>query len=97
MVSKMQRDLCAAQVQAALRDGATLLHRSSTPLDASPSRQHGNTQEEGSWHPVVVLNDLREEMVIQRAETFGPVVAISSFDGMTILYDRKGSVLLECR
>jgi len=78
MVSKMQRDLCATQVQAALQDGATLLHRSSTPLDSpSPPQQ----QNEGSWHPVVVLSDLREDMLIQRAETFGPVVAISSFDG----------------
>ena len=69
MVSGMQRDAVAAQVEAALKDGARLLYRSSVPST------------EGNWFPVTVLSSLRQSMAIQTCETFGPVVSLASFDG----------------
>jgi acyl-CoA reductase-like NAD-dependent aldehyde dehydrogenase len=69
MVSKMQCEIVADQVASAVAAGARVLYRGSVPEGA------------GNWHPVVVLGGLSQDMKIQTNETFGPVVALASFDG----------------
>lgn len=69
MVSKMQRDHVQQQVADAVKSGARELYKS--PVPDGP----------GSWFPVTVLTDLKQDMLIQREETFGPVVALAGFDG----------------
>jgi len=70
MVSKMQCAIVAEQVDQAVSQGARLLYRSDVPTASS-----------GNWFPVTVLGDLRQDMQIQTNETFGPVVALATFDG----------------
>ena len=70
MVSKMQKDLVHEQVEDAIAKGATMLHKSEVP-----------EQTEGSFYPVTVLSDVDKSMQLFTKETFGPVVAISKFDG----------------
>ncbi|MDP6520590.1 MAG: aldehyde dehydrogenase family protein [Planctomycetota bacterium] len=69
MVSRAQRDKVAAQVDAAVADGARLLLGGTVP--AGP----------GAFYPTTVLADVSPEMTVYREETFGPVVALISFDG----------------
>ena len=47
------------------------MYRSAVPDDAPG----------GSYFPVTVLADVTEDMAVATDETFGPVVAISRFDG----------------
>ena len=70
MVSQMQLENVKNQVDDSLANGATKLYESDFPKDGS-----------GNFYPVTVLSDLKQDMLIQRAETFGPVVAMSTFDG----------------
>jgi len=72
LVSKMQRDHVSAQVDQAVKEGARLLLKSDVPDGAG---------EHSSFHPVIVLSNVNRDMDVFSAETFGPVVAISTFDG----------------
>jgi len=68
MVSAMQLENVKKQVDDSIANGATKLFESETPAG-------------GNFYPVTVLSDLKQDMLIQNAETFGPVVAMSAFDG----------------
>jgi len=72
MVSATQRDIVAAQVDDAVAKGAKVILKSDIPADAP---------EESSFFPVTVVSDVTDSMELNRAETFGPVVALSRFDG----------------
>lgn len=72
LVSKMQRDIVALHVEDALEKGAKLLYQSEIPEGAG---------KDTSYFPVTVIANVSSEMDIQRKETFGPVVAITPFDG----------------
>merc|ERR1711920_871457 len=56
-------------VSEAVANGAKLLYKGEVPESGA------------NFHPVTVLTDVRQEMVIQREETFGPVISIAAFDG----------------
>mmetsp|Transcript_15608 Transcript_15608/g.36313 ORF Transcript_15608/g.36313 Transcript_15608/m.36313 type:complete len:591 (-) Transcript_15608:510-2282(-) len=73
MVSGMQRDLVAAQVEAACQAGAALLFQT----ELAPELKEGK----GNFYPITVLGGLTQGMAIQSNETFGPVVALAEFDG----------------
>lgn len=68
MVSQMQLENVKKQVDDSIENGATKLYQSEVPSG-------------GNFYPVTVLSDLKQDMLIQTAETFGPVVAMSTFDG----------------
>lgn len=70
LVSAMQRDNVDNQVQSALKNGATKLYQGQYPVGSK-----------GYFYPATVLSDVGQSLEITRNETFGPVVAISSFDG----------------
>lgn len=70
MVSKMQRDAVAAQVDDAVKRGARLVCRGAAPDDSA-----------GNWYPATLLADVPHDAPISRDETFGPVVAVTRFDG----------------
>lgn len=72
MVSAMQRDAVKAQVDGALKAGAKLLCQ-------APVKE--GVPAAGTYFPATVLTDVSHEAPISRAELFGPVVAISVFDG----------------
>jgi acyl-CoA reductase-like NAD-dependent aldehyde dehydrogenase len=72
LVSQLQRDRVADQVDAALKSGAKLLFKSATPESA---------KEGASYYPVTVLGDVEQSYEIQNVETFGPVVSLATFDG----------------
>ena len=72
LVSKLQRDRVAEQVDTALKSGAKLLYKSTIPESAP---------EEASFYPVTVLGDVEQSNEIQKVETFGPVVSLATFDG----------------
>jgi acyl-CoA reductase-like NAD-dependent aldehyde dehydrogenase len=61
------------QVADSVQRGARVLYQSPVPT--------GRVGEAGNWFPVTVLGGLTQDMPIQTDETFGPVVAIASFDG----------------
>eukprot|EP00584_Thalassiosira_punctigera_P005834 CAMPEP_0172535412 /NCGR_PEP_ID=MMETSP1067-20121228/7433_1 /TAXON_ID=265564 ORGANISM="Thalassiosira punctigera, Strain Tpunct2005C2" /NCGR_SAMPLE_ID=MMETSP1067 /ASSEMBLY_ACC=CAM_ASM_000444 /LENGTH=473 /DNA_ID=CAMNT_0013320345 /DNA_START=27 /DNA_END=1448 /DNA_ORIENTATION=+ len=69
MVSKLQLENVKKQVDDSVANGATKLYESPIPMG------------EGNFFPVTVLGGLKRDMLIQRNETFGPVVAVSTFDG----------------
>merc|ERR1719329_1150001 len=69
MVSAVQREIVQNHVADAIKNGAKELYKS--PVPEGP----------GNWCPVTVLTDLRQDMLIMREETFGPVVPIAGFDG----------------
>jgi hypothetical protein len=69
MVSQMQLEIVKQHVEDSIAHGATKLYESDVPAGG------------GNWCPITVLTDLNQDMLIQRAETFGPVVALSTFDG----------------
>ena len=69
MVSRTQLSIVQDQVAKAVDSGARVLYQSEIP------------QGEGNYYPVTVLSDLNQDMTIQNRETFGPVVALSTFDG----------------
>jgi len=70
MVSDMQRQQVAAHVKDAVNNGAKKLCEAEVRGSAK-----------GNYFPATVLTDLKQEMRIMQEETFGPVVAICSFDG----------------
>ena len=71
MVSNTQKDLVHEQVEDAIAKGAKVLHKSEVP----------EVTEGSSFYPVTVLADVDKNMQLFTKETFGPVVAISKFDG----------------
>jgi succinate-semialdehyde dehydrogenase/glutarate-semialdehyde dehydrogenase len=73
LVSAMQRDKVKEHVEDALQKGAKLLHQSDVPAS--------DTNHETCFYPVTVLADGSESMQMYREETFGPVVALTPFDG----------------
>jgi len=75
MVSNMQRDLVHEQVEDAIAKGAKILHQSEVPNQSSDDAGGG------SFYPVTVLADVDNSMQLFTKETFGPVVAISKFNG----------------
>jgi len=72
MVSAMQRDAVAAQLDEAVKAGARVLAQAPVKPGAPPG---------ATYFPATVLTDVPEECAIHRAETFGPLVVISPFDG----------------
>lgn len=69
LVSAAQRDKVAAQVQDAVAAGARLVMGGETP------------EGPGSFYPATVLTNVAQNNPITHAETFGPVVAVTRFDG----------------
>lgn len=69
MVSRMQREIVQHQVEDARRCGAKLLYQGQVPPG------------DGNFFPPTVLTDVKQDMTISRNETFGPVLALSPFDG----------------
>jgi acyl-CoA reductase-like NAD-dependent aldehyde dehydrogenase len=72
LVSLVQRDQVQQQVDDAVSKGAKLLLQSDIPKHVNPKC---------SFYPVTVLADVDESMDISTKETFGPVVAMTKFDG----------------
>lgn len=70
MVSDMQRQIVKTHVDDAVAKGARTLCQAEVRGSAS-----------GNFFPATVLTDLKQDMMIMREETFGPVVAIAGFDG----------------
>jgi len=69
MVSSMQKDHVAKQVDEALSSGkARLVCRAEAP-------------DSGNFFPTTVLADVSQDASVSRDETFGPVVCLSTFDG----------------
>jgi acyl-CoA reductase-like NAD-dependent aldehyde dehydrogenase len=68
LVSTVQRDKVQEHVNDAVARGATMLYQSLIPSV-------------GTFYPVTVLSGVQEGMQMYREETFGPVVALSEFDG----------------
>lgn len=71
MVSAMQRDAVAAQVDEAVAGGARIIAQASVE----------STGARGNYYPATVLSGLSHDSPINKSETFGPVVALSSFNG----------------
>ena len=69
LVSPRQREVVAGQVQDAVRSGARLLLGGEEP------------EGPGWFYPATVLADVGPELRITSEETFGPVVALTPFDG----------------
>jgi acyl-CoA reductase-like NAD-dependent aldehyde dehydrogenase len=72
MVSAVQRDQVRTQVDAAVKAGAKVLARG--PVQSGVCAK-------GFFQEAVVLSDVTQDHAISHTETFGPVVAISAFDG----------------
>ena len=72
LVSCMQRDHVKTHVDDAIAKGAKVLYQSEIPVSESSS---------SSFYPVTVLTDVTDDMLVFTNETFGPVVAITKFDG----------------
>jgi acyl-CoA reductase-like NAD-dependent aldehyde dehydrogenase len=70
MVSAMQRDAVAAQVDAAVASGARIVAQA--PVPDAPG---------GNYYPATVISGVTQDMAIQHSELFGPVVALASFSG----------------
>lgn len=70
LVSSVQRDKVQEHVDDAVSKGARILYQSTLPSDLK-----------GSFYPVTVLSDVVDGMKAYREETFGPVVALTPFDG----------------
>jgi len=73
MVSRMQRSKVEAQVQDAVAHGAKVLCTGKV-IATDAQQQNGN------YYPATVLTDVSQDMQISREETFGPVVAIYTFN-----------------
>ena len=79
MVSETQRQIVHKQVVAATSAGAKVLLGGALP----PKSQ------KGTFYPPTVLGSVpHDAKAITQEETFGPVVALSTFDGV-VLYKKK--------
>ena len=74
LVSSMQRDKVKEHVEDAIEHGAKLLYKSDVPSS-------GGSDIAGTFYPVTVLADVKDNMRAYREETFGPVVSLCPFDG----------------
>ena len=86
MVSSMQCGLVATQVSSAVSSGARIAYQSSIPASneeqaATAAADSATISSSSNWFPVTVLADLKQSMEIQRNETFGPVLALATFNG----------------
>ena len=70
MVTDTQREKVREQVAAAKESGAKVLYESEVPAVLN-----------GNFQAITVLSELSQDMTIQTDETFGPVVAMATFDG----------------
>ena len=75
MVSKMQFDIVNNHINKTISEGGKLLYQSNIP------KKQDNDDNNVYYCPVTVITDLNQQMTIQRNETFGPIIAISSFSG----------------
>jgi len=73
LVSSSQKSIVKEQVESALKDGAKMLYQSEVPTDSA--------QCNGNFYPVTVLSNLSQDMQVMKDETFGPVIALATFDG----------------
>ncbi len=84
LVSRMQLEHVKRQVQGSMADGAIMLYESEIP-NASARTTIMTTKDDemqgGYFHPITVLGSLQQSMSIQKEETFGPIIAISTFNG----------------
>ena len=71
MVSRVQRDAVKAQIAEAVQHGARVAAQGEAPSD----------DHRGNWLPATLLVDVPHDSPMTRDETFGPVVAVTSFDG----------------
>ena len=78
LVSQVQRDIVSKQVDAAVKEGAKVLYQSECPT-------------QGYFFPVTVLSSLKQDMSIQKHETFGPVIALSTFDATKAWLRARGN------
>lgn len=76
LVSAVQRDSVAAHVASALADGAKCL--TGGPEEAA---RLAAAKPDGFFYPATVLTNVPQSAKITAEETFGPVVAITAFDG----------------
>ena len=83
LVSRMQLEHVKRQVKESMEDGATMLYESAIPtaIDTTTTNMDCEIQHGGNFHPITVLGNLQQSMSIQKVETFGPIIAISTFDG----------------
>jgi acyl-CoA reductase-like NAD-dependent aldehyde dehydrogenase len=77
LVSSVQRDLVKKQVDDAILKGAKVLHQSTVP----PPPSESSPTTETCFYPVTVLANVTEDMAVFADETFGPIVAMTQFDG----------------
>ena len=78
MVSARQREIVAEHVDDAVANGARVLVGGAGPAKAladAPATAAGN------YYPATVLADVGQDWKMTRDETFGPVVALTPFDG----------------
>lgn len=84
LVSRMQWEHVKRQVQESMEDGATMLYESEIPATTATTTMTTTTDggmQGGYFHPITVLSNLQQSMSIQKVETFGPIIAISTFGG----------------
>ncbi len=83
LVSRLQLEHVKRQVKESMEDGATMLYESAIPtaIDTTTTNMDGEIQHGGNFYPITVLGNLQQSMSIQKVETFGPIIAISTFDG----------------
>ena len=74
LVSLTQKEIVQSQVDDAVQKGAKILYQSSVP--EMPSAETSSR-----YYPVTVLQGLTPSMKMYYEETFGPIVALTNFDG----------------
>jgi acyl-CoA reductase-like NAD-dependent aldehyde dehydrogenase len=81
LVSSVQRDRVKEQVEDAILKGAKVLHQSMVPPPPPLSSALASSTAETCFYPVTVLANVTEDMAVFAEETFGPIVAMTQFDG----------------
>lgn len=81
LASRRQLEHVKRQVQESMKDGASMLYESEIPTRTTPMTAMNDEICGGYFYPVTVLGNLHQRMSIQEVETFGPIIAISTFDG----------------
>jgi acyl-CoA reductase-like NAD-dependent aldehyde dehydrogenase len=90
LASAMQLAAVAAQVERAVQCGARVVCRGSVaqqapgPADPGPAdggRRATGASADGNWFPATLLDGVPQDAPITRDETFGPVVAVTRFEG----------------
>lgn len=73
LVSTVQRDKIHHMVQEACLQGAKIIYQ--TPSEDIPSVSSS------SFYPITVMTHVNSHMKLQKLETFGPIICLSSFSG----------------